>query len=59
MDTITLCEKCPNTELFLVRIFLYLDTFHAVSGPFFQNQGTFFNFQKRAGEVPTLLALNK
>ena len=20
-----LCEKCPNTELFLVRIFLYLD----------------------------------
>ena len=21
----TLCEKCPNTELFLVRIFLYLD----------------------------------
>ena len=20
----TLCEKCPNTELFLVRIFLYL-----------------------------------
>ena len=23
--TITLCEKCPKTELFLVRIFLYLD----------------------------------
>ena len=21
----TLCEKCPNTELFLLRIFLYLD----------------------------------
>ena len=21
----TLCEKCPNTELFLVRIFLYSD----------------------------------
>ena len=21
----TLCEKCPNTELFLVRIFPYLD----------------------------------
>ena len=21
----TLCEKCPNTEFFLVRIFLYLD----------------------------------
>ena len=51
MYTITLCEKCPNTELFLVRIFLYSDTLHAVSGPFFQNQSTFFNFQKRAGEA--------
>ena len=28
----TLCEKCPNTELFLVRPYItpYLDTFHAV-----------------------------
>ena len=24
-------EKCPNTWLFLVRIFLYSDTFHAVA----------------------------
>ena len=24
-------ENCPNTELFVVRIFLYLDTFHAVT----------------------------
>ena len=23
VTTIPLCEKCPNTELFLVRIFLY------------------------------------
>ena len=22
---VTLCKKCPNTELFLVRIFLYSD----------------------------------
>ena len=28
--TLTLREKCPNTELFLVSIFPYLDTFHAV-----------------------------
>ena len=35
-EQITLREKCPNTELFLVRIqsevlIPYLDTFHAVS----------------------------
>ena len=28
--TYSLREKCPDTELFLVRIFLYLDTFHKV-----------------------------
>ena len=32
--TKTLCEKCPNTELFLVRIFLYSDNFHVVRGIF-------------------------
>ena len=26
----TLREKCPNTEFFLVRIFLYSETFHGV-----------------------------
>ena len=26
----SLCEKCPNTEFFLVRITKYLDTFHAL-----------------------------
>ena len=26
----TLREKCPNTEVYLVRIFLYLDTLHTV-----------------------------
>ena len=26
----SLREKCPNTEFFLVRIFLHSDTFHAV-----------------------------
>ena len=28
---LSLREKCPNTELFLVRIFPHSDTFHAVS----------------------------
>ena len=39
---ISLCEKCPNTELFLVRIFLYADWIrtrnNSVFGHFSRNE---------------------
>ena len=40
------CEKCPNTELFLVLIFPCLDTFHAVRVPSNLKKRRFGLFEK-------------
>ena len=32
-SSLTLCEKCPNTELLLVRIFLYSVQIHENTDP--------------------------
>ena len=39
-----LCEKSQNTEIFLVRIFPYLDTFHTFSASAMKNPEHNVNF---------------